>query len=62
MSPQSGRKNLAQGAVSGANGTLGSGATFFQAWRVKEDVIPGFRFAPPGATVCHPLCGFVDRF
>ncbi len=29
---------------------------------IKGDLIPGFRFAPPGAALCHPLRGFIDRF
>jgi hypothetical protein len=44
MSPQSGRKILSP-AKAGSE--------------TKGDLIPGFRFAPPGAIICHPLRGFI---
>ena len=74
MSPRSGRKRIAQGEVSAANETLGIGSTHFpepalagdrvfrplkRACKYQGGAIPGFRFAPPEATICHSLRGFV---
>ena len=65
MSPHSGRKKIAQGEASEANGTLGRAvitvsSPLKRAHKDELGVIPGFRFAPPGATICHPLRGFIE--
>ena len=60
MSPHSGWQSLAQGELSAANGTLRTVIIIVLPNTKGRDPRVPLRFT--GATICHPLRGFIERF